>query len=451
MRSIRRALLWTLLPSVLLLLAAAAFLVVYEVRDEIDELFDAQLMRAAYAVPGTLIATPDTRPDAEDDPNRDIVVEVRTGEGSPPTHYSPLHVALPPMRQSGFTSFSLGGEDWRMYSRRAGESTIQVAQPLNVRNEASAEIASRVALPIMLLVPVVVLTVLLLVKRGLRPLVRFTEQLDAHSPGALQTMPVATLPAELVPMANAMNDLLARLGAALDAQQIFIADATHELLTPLTALQVQVQMLERARSTERREQATRDVRAGLERCIALARQLLSLARHSAAGAPDVRETVELAAVVRSAVADVLPKAHERRIDLGVVREARCGVRADAKSLQVLLGNLLDNAIKYSPAGGRVDVVIDITNRRPVVIISDNGPGIAAADQPRVFDRFYRSSSVDADGSGLGLAIAREIAIRHGASIELSTPGRLGGLDASVVFAAGTRALVDAPQARCADV
>ena len=428
--SIRRALLQSLLPAVLLLLGVAVFALLHEVKDEIDELYDAELQQAAFAVP-VASAPPQVR--AEDDPQSDLVIAVWGNGSAEPAYHSRAHVALDKSLPQGFSTRRINGEPWRVFARQDSQGTIQAAQPLRVRNEAAAEISSRLVLPLLLLVPVLVITVLYLVKRGLRPLTRFAAELDARSHNAMDSIPLESLPAELLPMATAMNQLLARLHAALSAQQVFIADAAHELLTPLTALQVQVQMLERARSDARREQATQDVRGSLERCINLARQLLTLARHSA-DAPANFQTLPLGEAVRAAVSEVLPKAHARGIDLGIARETTSVIQGDAREIQTLLGNLLDNAVKYSPEKGRVDVSIAEREERPLITISDSGPGIAARDRPRVFDRFYRATGTEAEGSGLGLAIAREIASRHGARIELRTPGELGGLDVEVLFA-----------------
>ena len=428
--SIRRALLQSLLPAVLLLLGVAVFALLHEVKDEIDELYDAQLQQAAFAVP---VATAPLPTRDEDDPQSDLVIAVWANGSAQPAYHSHARAALEKSLPQGFSTQRINGEPWRVFARHDSLGTVQAAQPIRVRNEAAAEISSRLVLPLLLLVPVLVITVLYLVKRGLRPLTRFAAELDARSHNAMESIPLESLPAELLPMATAMNQLLARLHAALSAQQVFIADAAHELLTPLTALQVQVQMLERARSDARREQATQDVRGSLERCINLARQLLTLARHSA-DAPANFQTLPLGEAVRAAVSEVLPKAHARGIDLGIARETTSVIQGDAREIQTLLGNLLDNAVKYSPEKGRVDVSIAEREDRPLITISDSGPGIAALDRPRVFDRFYRATGTEAEGSGLGLAIAREIASRHGARIELRTPGELGGLDVEVLFA-----------------
>jgi two-component system OmpR family sensor kinase len=435
MTSIRKELLWTLLPAVLALLAIAVLAVLHEVRDELDELFDAQLAQAALALPAEPVSElPPETGDDDDDPRSELVIATWDADSSEPTFWLPTHAALPRSAPLGFSTLEIGSEEWRVFVRHEQARIIAAAQPLRIRTGAANDIAERVILPLALLVPAIILSVLLLVKRGLRPLTRFAHELDSRRPDALASLPLSALPAELLPMATAMNDLLARLSRALAAQEVFIADAAHELLTPLTALQVQVQMLERARSEERRAQATEDLRLSLERCISLARQLLTLARYSGESAPasDFQQ-VPLLGVVRAAVAEVLPKAHARGIDLGMTSNTDCVIHGDDKALLTLLANLLDNAIKYSPQGSRVDVAIDVREKAPVVTVSDGGPGIAAAEQARVFDRFYRSRNAEAQGSGLGLAIALEIAIRHGARIALRTPGKLGGLDAEVVF------------------
>jgi two-component system OmpR family sensor kinase len=435
MTSIRKELLWTLLPAVLILLAIAVLAVLHEVRDELDELFDAQLAQAALSLPASPVRElPPATGDDDDDPRSDMVVAVWETGASEPTFLLPTRAPLPRAAPPGFSNARIAGEEWRIFSRQDGTRIVQAAQPLHVRNGAGDDIAERVALPLVLLVPIIIFSVLFLVKRGLRPLTLFARELDSRRPDALASLPLTALPAELLPMATAMNELLSRLSRALAAQEVFIADAAHELLTPLTALQVQVQMLERARSEERRTQATEDVRSSLERCIDLTRQLLTLARYSAEAPPAHDfEQVPLIGVVRAAVAEVLPKAHARGIDLGVTRSTDCVIQGDDKALLTLVANLLDNAVKYSPRGSRVDVAIDVREAAPVVTISDGGPGIAPAEQARVFDRFYRSRNAENQGSGLGLAIAQEIAVRHGARIALRAPGKLGGLDAEVVF------------------
>jgi two-component system OmpR family sensor kinase len=429
MKSIQRALLWSLVPAVLGLLALAIFAVLYEVRDEINELFDAQLEAATYAQASP--SGPLPVPKGDDDPRKGLVIITWTD--GVPSYRSPHRVDLPEPPTAGFSIQTINGEPWRVFTRVAGNQRFEAAQPLQVRSEASSEISTRVTVPLALLVPLLVFTVLFLVRRGLRPLTRFTTELDVRTPGSLSSLSLQSLPDELLPMAVAMNHLLSRLHAALEAQEVFIADAAHELLTPLTALQVQVQMLERAKTPDRRERAIGDVRESLERCVHLARQLLTLARQSAHVGEAVWQPHRLTDLVRQSMARALPQAHLRTIDLGIVSETHTEIECDSRSIQTLLSNLLENAIKYTPAGGRVDVSIQDHVDNALVIISDSGPGVSEAHKARVFDRFYRAPGVESEGTGLGLSIAREVAERHGASIDLRSPGALGGLDAYVLF------------------
>ncbi|MGZ5182408.1 MAG: sensor histidine kinase, partial [Ramlibacter sp.] len=214
-----------------------------------------------------------------------------------------------------------------------------------------------------------------------------------------------------------------------------------ELRTPLAALKLQVQSLERCDSRADGEQARKlaisRLSAGIERATRLVEQLLVLARQEANEAP--RQPVELADLARRAVADLIGVAQNRQIDLGLQRADEGEVRGQPEALMILLRNLVDNAIKYTPAGGTVDVSVvaeqGAAGKHLSVTIEDSGPGIPPEERERVFDRFYRVPGSDAAGSGLGLAIIKAIAERHGATLALGESKRLGGLEAVVRFPA----------------
>ncbi len=222
----------------------------------------------------------------------------------------------------------------------------------------------------------------------------------------------------------------------MTAQQHFVADAAHELRSPLAALKLQVQGLQRAGDDAARGVAVARLAAGIDRATRLVEQLLVLAR-SEAGAAPAPEPVALAEVVRLALADAMPAAQARQIDLGLGAADAATVPGQHEALRILVRNLLDNAVKYTPAGGRVDVGIQADAGTVVLTVEDSGPGIAPGERARVLDRFYRSEEVQAgqvQGSGLGLAIVQAIAQRHGAELALDASPRLGGLRASVRFA-----------------
>ncbi|MGH6639594.1 MAG: sensor histidine kinase, partial [Polaromonas sp.] len=234
--------------------------------------------------------------------------------------------------------------------------------------------------------------------------------------------------------------LFGRVRGAFDAQKNFVADAAHELRSPLTALKLQAQALRRADEDPAvREAGIARLNQGIDRAIRLVEQLLLLAREEAGTgqAPATGERVNLQEVVKLAIADVLPQARHKHIDLGLAEnqpvQANVEVKGQGEALRILLRNLLDNAVKYTPDSGQVDVSLQLQQGQPVLTVEDSGPGVAADDRPRVFDRFFRAGDALEPGSGLGLAIVKVIAQRHGATLALDRSERLGGLKVDVRF------------------
>ncbi len=216
-----------------------------------------------------------------------------------------------------------------------------------------------------------------------------------------------------------LNDLLQRLGQSLESQRAFVADAAHELRTPLTALSLQAQLAQRAGTTEERGTALGQLRLGIERATHLVEQLLILARtegQSAARALPGR--VALDELAREAAAELANLSGAKGVDLGLERVEAVAVTGERASLRTMLVNLLDNAVKYTPRGGRVDVSVRAEGGDALIEVRDTGPGIAPDERERVFDRFYRVAGSAQTGSGLGLAIARRVAAAHDGAIEL---------------------------------
>jgi two-component system OmpR family sensor kinase len=301
----------------------------------------------------------------------------------------------------------------------AGGGIIQVAQPMDVRERRAAQVALRSLAPFAVLVPTLSILIAWIVARTVQPVRGFAEALRRRRPDDVQPVATGGLPDEVRPVVDALNDLLGRLRAALDRERAFLADAAHELRTPLTALDLQAQAVVDARE-EDRDQALRDLRAGVARVARLVEQLLALAReqHDTATAP---EPLALDELVRRTVADFVPLAEAADVDLGIESAEPVQVIADADALRRLLGNLLDNAVRYTPAGGRVDVVVarqDGAPARALVTVTDTGPGIPPDERERVFDRFHRVPGTAGTGSGLGLALARSIARRHDGEVSL---------------------------------
>jgi two-component system OmpR family sensor kinase len=288
-------------------------------------------------------------------------------------------------------------------------------------------------------VPLLGVLIWYLVGRGLQPLDRLAREVGRRRPDSLDTLAVDSVPDEARPLVAALNRLLARLEQALAVQRAFVADAAHELRTPLAALQVQLQLAERAGDDEGRRTALAALRRGLERASRLVAQLLTLARQEPGAAPAAPASrVALAEVARQSLADHAPLADERSIDLGAGRlDDTAVVDGDPAALRTLAGNLIDNALRYTPAGGRVDLEVhtEIQQEGPATAwlsVSDSGPGIPPEERERVLDRFYRRPGLDEPGSGLGLAIVHNIAGRHGARLVLDTAAQ-GGLRVAVGF------------------
>jgi len=271
------------------------------------------------------------------------------------------------------------------------------------------------------------------VGRGLRPLDEVAFAVGKRSADALEPLPESSLPQEVQPLIAALNDLLARLGRSLSLQRSFIADAAHELRTPLTAVSLQLQVAERASTEAERAAAFSKLKGGIERATRLVEQLLTLARSEPAAVEQPFTMVSLTEVARQVVAERASIAEARRLDLGLSGNTPLQILGDAEALRVMLGNLVDNAIHYTPPGGTVDVEAALDRGEACLIVIDTGPGIPAEERERVFDRFYRRAAAGEPGSGLGLAIVRKIAQRHRARVELGIGAGGRGLKVTVRF------------------
>lgn len=419
--SLRATLLGWLALGLLGAVIVAALATYFRAREEANVLFDYQLQQMASSLTGMPLAggAPPGAPPGADA----LVVQVWDRNGmqvylSQPQSHLPRHAQL------GFNTIATEAGQWRVFSMLAGQQVVQVAQPMSVRTALAASMALRTIVPLLAVMPFLAIVVWFAIARALRPLDRLAFAVGTRSLRVLEPLPEAGLPREVMPLVHALNALLDRLDRALDAQRTFIADAAHELRTPLTAVHLQAQLAQRASTEDDRHAAFGELTAGLDRATHLVEQLLTLAREEPGLAERPIAPVELGELARSVVGEHAALAASRHIDLGFARgsnvDQRVVITGDATGLHTLLSNLVDNALRYTPAGGRVDVSVGYGDggRDTTLSVCDSGPGIAPAEYPRVFDRFYRSPDASAPGSGLGLAIVRRIADRHGATIEL---------------------------------
>ena len=432
MTSIRRRLLTYLLAGLIFaaLLAGAASYV--KAREEVNELFDYQLKQLAQSFRSPAFGPLSMPKPPKSEEEDDIVVQVWDKAGA--LQFTSANGApLPRITKPGFGKVSWRNETWHAYLIVDQDRVIQVAQALSARHEMSADFALRNLLPSLFLIPVLALLMWIIVGRGLRPLSDITALLDKRSPEALVPLPQARLPSEVQPMVTALNTLLGRLGQALESQRQFVADAAHELRTPLAALQMQAQILARTDAEEDRAVALSELNAGLKRTARVVHQLLTMAKLEPRGVQPVFSSIDLSDVVKQIVAEHGRLASSDHTDLGTDCHERVMVMADPSQIRVLLDNLLANAVTYTPPGGKVDVTSCRRDGVAVLEIVDTGKGIPNEERSRVFDRFYRAIENDQPGSGLGLAIVKKIVDLHGATIALADGDRHRGLRVTICF------------------
>lgn len=437
MNSLRRTLLLSLLGALIVVFAVGALATYTAARAEIDGLMDYQLRQIALSLRDQHFgrsASPTLAPPEE---SLDFVIQIWDKTGVQ-LYLSRPHSTLPSLAQLGYSTVQTQEGAWRVFSIPLLDHVIQVAQPMSVRSRMAADAALRTLLPLMALIPLFGVLIWYLVGRGLRPLERLAREVATRRPDSLDPLRTGHVPAEAQPLVEALNHLLLRLDQALATQRAFVADAAHELRTPLAALQIQLQLCERASDDKARETALGELRAGLHRATHMVQQLLTLARQEPGSTSEpARSRVALAELIRQSLADHAPLADARAIDLGAREmDDSLVVSGDPAALRTLLANLLDNAIRYTPEGGRIDVGTRTAANSggSILYVDDSGPGIPPEDRERVLDRFYRRAGQEQPGSGLGLAIVHSIAMRHGARLLLQT-SPLGGLRVEVEFPA----------------
>jgi two-component system sensor histidine kinase TctE len=316
-----------------------------------------------------------------------------------------------------------------------GMVMVQVAENRSARNEFARQILFRMVLPQALLIVVTALTLWYAVGRGLSPLGALRREIENRSHRDLSALPEQQAPQEVRPLIHAMNQLLERLSLTLAAQQRFIADAAHQLRTPIAGLKTQTELALRQTPPGEAQATLRQLRSAAEQTTRLVNQLLSLARaEPPIGRAQASAIIDLRQLAREATTEWVPRAIERNVDLGFDADSQVAeVEGDPFLLREMLNNLLDNAVRYTQSGGQVTVRIARSSGGPMVSIEDNGPGIPDSERARVFERFYRVLGSGAEGCGLGLAIVREIAQSHGAQVSLTPAADGTGTIATIVF------------------
>ncbi len=432
--SIRQHLLLWLLVAALIAIAIAGLSTYQRARVEANHLFDYHLKQIALTLQDHVPDESDITGSLEEEIDYDFVIQVWSGAGE--KHYlSHPHKALPPQTAPGYQWVRTDEGEWRTFAMIQNGLLVQVSQPTDIRAQLATKLAMRMLVPAIILLLAMGGLIWYIVGRGMRPLEQFA--VDVRASDAHMLMPISPnrLPNELKPLAIALNDLLARLDRAMKVQREFIADAAHELRTPLTALQLQAQLAERASTDVERGVAFTHLKDGLRRATHLVQQLLMLARQEVGITAAPHQRLDLSVLLQNIVAEFAALADAKRIQFSFTTIAPFAVNGDADSLRIMLANVIDNAVRYTPEAGKIEISLAQRSGLTILDVGDTGPGIPAEERAHVFDRFYRLAGSAGAGSGLGLAIVKRIAVNHGIEIELTERSNGSGLLTRFIFPA----------------
>ena len=430
MTSLRQRLLLSLWLTLALVGSITAVFTYFQARGETNARLDYQMEQiaslvGAHSYSGSAAEVISPRISIDHDIEDDFMVDIYDVSGKLLYASRSSLLGLTPDWR-GFRTINAGGADYRVFSADSKNQRIVVAQQMELRRETAANAAFMALLPVIVLIPVLGVVISFVIRRQLQPLSTTALEVAARPPLALDPLPVAGLPAEVLPLINEINRLLVRLHDASEREQRFIADAAHALRTPLAALQLQADVLDGSPDATERTARTAELRAGIRRAVRLANDLLVLARSEHAAGP-VHSQIAFGAAVTEAYELYASIASTRGVRLRLNACSGATVPGDARQLAQITANLLDNALRYTPPGGCVAIsaLADAGGARIEVI--DEGPGLPESELEKVFERFYRAPGDATEGSGLGLAVVRGIAESLGGRVWLENRSERRGL------------------------
>ena len=338
-------------------------------------------------------------------------------------------------QEQGFSEASLQGKSWRVFSTWDGarRNLVQVAEEQHLRDEIIEDIAESLLLPLAIALPLLGLFLWLAVTRAVRPLRRLGRDVARRAPDNLSPVDTGDAPAEIVPLVDNLNRLFSRVGDALESERRFTANAAHELRTPLAALRTQAQVARASLDAAERQRALDNVIAGCDRATRLVEQLLTLARLEPTELKTRHVTCDLSAITREVAATIAPFALARGVEIELDAPAPVELSGTADLLRVLVRNLVDNAVRYSPASGIVNVSLAAGNGQATLTVLDQGPGVTPEERASLGRRFHRVLGSGESGSGLGLSIVKRIAELHHAEIEFDAGEAGPGLRVKISF------------------
>ena len=439
MTSLRKHLLLWLLPVFLAAAVVATVWTYYMFGSMVGMFMDSQMGVLADSHAAETFGPPTLRPLTDHHIEKGgLIVQIWDGQGNLLTSsYPALNVPL--QAADGFSDLKIDSQRWRVCTVHASGRSVQSIQNLEFRAMVINKQALQAGLPIALLMPISAWILWFGACRAMGRIETLARATAAQDENTISELPTKDVPSEISPFVIAVNRLLTRLRDAFASQRRFVQDAAHELRTPITAMTLQLENLKACPMDAETAAQVSQFEAGLKRTKRLIEQLLRLARQEAPQKADAASNVELAPFLQELISDLMPCADHRDIDIGLSVDINATVRANPHELRSLLHNLLDNACRYTPEHGVVDVRLFADGGKVVVEIIDSGPGIPPDLLPRVFDRFFRIEGSDTEGSGLGLAIAKHAAERNRIDLHLDNRIERSGLVARVTFADGAGA------------
>ncbi len=443
--SLQGRLIALVLAAVAVVWLAAAVQTWFEVRHEIDELLDSHLAQAA-----ALLVVQQAGEIEEDGPGVDAPTLHRY---APKVAFQVFHEDRLVLRSANapvqpmvgteregkpqFRTVRIAGTDWRVFSAYGAERDVRVhvGEQVSSRRDIVLAVLRGTAQPLAYALPLLALAVWLAVYQGVKPLRRLSRLIAERRPQATEALVVPGAPSELQPVVDGLNGLFERITALVAAERRFTADAAHELRTPIAAIRTQAQVALAETDDAGRRHALQATLAGCDRATRLVEQLLTLSRVEAGEAP-ARAPLDLSALVRQQVAALAPRAIDHGQTIQLQADGPCTVQGDATLLAVLVRNLVDNALRYSPPGAQVQVAVH-AHAGPVRLqVQDSGPGLPPEALARLGERFFRVLGTGQGGSGLGWSIVKRIAAVHGAQVQAGRSKALGGLDVTVDWPTG---------------
>jgi two-component system OmpR family sensor kinase/two-component system sensor histidine kinase QseC len=422
--SLRKQLLVWLVPLLFVAALTAAICTHYMYGVMVSYFMDAQLQVFADSHAASTGPAPALRPLSEQALHKGaFIVQIWGRDGRLLTSSAPS-VHVPRLTETGLHDVVVDGERWRVYSQHSPDRTVQSMQNIAFREMIIRDQAVQSGLPIAALIPITALILWFGIRPALRRLQLVAKAAAAQDAMNVGELPIEHAPAEIRPLVASVNTLLARLRSEFASKRRFVQDAAHELRTPITAMNLQLENLKSRITDPTTAQQLAQLEGGLARTKRLVEQLLRLARQDALQGSDAPITLRLTELLKSAIAHFMALADKRHIDLGFAASVDAEITGNGDELRSLVDNLLDNALRYTPEGGIADVALHYDAGVVTVEIVDSGPGIPNDLLPRVFDRFYRIEGTETEGSGLGLAIARNAAERN--HIDLSLSNRIDG-------------------------